>query len=474
MTGPVSNVTINNVTADNNKARGIVIWDGFKQNITFTNNIVTNNGCCGLELQDGTASGVTIIGNLSVNNGDSGMAATGLMSGAGPNLIANNFVQNNGRFGIEIKLPNGTGLETGDGSIVVRDNTVLRTVAIGAEARDIAGIAVFRRGYVTGYNNVDIPTGVVVKGNTVSGYAQPSTSDGFGIVVESLQTKVYSNTVSSNDVGIQRQAGHLPYTPNMPGDGDQSNLPDMYFGRGNSPAVCAEVFGNTFSGNGANTRDVGPVNASPCGNNAFAHLAPSSEITVAVGSTFTLDLLVNGGTHGVRAQQSYLTFPPTMVQNIVLGSANTLTNTFTPDLANHETVLQNQVCNSPTPCVFGSLTAPGGSIAYASGTFDRKPAHRRLPRGAGCLLGDQVGDANLHWQFSPSDPANRNSQINDENNTSVSGPSLYQDYVVHVVHATFTGHVFWEGRPAQPNPLQSLPITLTLTLGMTNYNFHAA
>ena len=92
-----------------NTSRGIVIWNGFKQFITITNNLVRNNNCCGIELQDGTASGVTISGNTVINNADSGMAATGLMAGAGPNVISNNIVRNNGRFGIEIKLPNGTG-----------------------------------------------------------------------------------------------------------------------------------------------------------------------------------------------------------------------------------------------------------------------------------------------------------------------------------------------------------------------------
>ncbi|HEX9991191.1 MAG TPA: right-handed parallel beta-helix repeat-containing protein [Chloroflexia bacterium] len=474
MNGPVSNVTINNVTADSNRQRGIVIWNGFKQNITITNNTVVNNNCCGIELQDGSASGVNISGNVIMNNLDSGLAAIGLRSGAGPNVIANNVLVNNGRFGMEIKLPNGSGLETGDGSIVISGNTVARTVAIGAEARDIAGIAVYRRGWVAGNNNVDVPTGVIVKGNTVSGYQQPSTSDGFGIVVESLQTSVYSNTVSNNDVGIQRQAGHLPYTPNTAVDGDQSNQNDQYFGRGNSPAVCAQVYGNTFSGNTAATRDVGPVNALPCGNNAFAHLQPASPITVTAGSTFTLDLLVNGGTHSVRSQQSYLTFPRTLLQNIVVGSNGTASNAVSPDLTSFETVLQNQVCNGPTPCTFGSLTAPSGSIAYASSTFNASAPSGDFRVAQMAFSTNQIGDATVHWQFSPPDPANRNSQVNDTNNNVVSSPALYQDYVIHIVHAMFTGHVFWEGRQAlygQPDPHNMLPITLTLTMGNTAYNF---
>lgn len=471
MNGPVSNVTINNVLADSNRQRGIVIWNGFKQNITLTNNVVVNNICCGMELQDGTASGVTITGNYIANNGDSGMAAIGLRSGAGPNLIAGNTLLNNGRFGMEIKLPNGSGLETGDGSIVIRDNTVARTVAIGAEARDIAGIAVYRRGWVSGNNNVDIPVGVVVKGNTVSGYQQPSNSDGFGIVVEGRQMTVYSNTVSTNDVGIQRQAGHLPYTANTNVDGDQSNLADQYFGRGNSPIVCAQVLTNTYSGNTTNTRDVGPVNAAPCGYTAYAYLQPATPITVSVGSTFTLDLRINSGGHAVRSQQSYLTFPRTMLQNIVVGSNGTITETITPDLTSFESALQNQVCNNATPCTFGSLTVPAGSISYASSTFNATAPTGDFRVARLAFMANETGVATLHWQFSPPDPVNRNSKINDGDNLVVSGPTLYQDYVINIVQPQFVGHVTWQGRPAQPHAFQALPISLTLSLGGTDYNF---
>ena len=117
LNGPVDTVLIDNVTAHDNQGRGIVIWNGRKTNITITNNDARRNNCCGIELQDGTASGVVMSGNTAVDNTDSGMSAMGLTSGAGANLIANNTVTNNGRFGIEIKNPDGTGLTSGDGSI---------------------------------------------------------------------------------------------------------------------------------------------------------------------------------------------------------------------------------------------------------------------------------------------------------------------------------------------------------------------
>lgn len=254
--GPVNNVTITHCTSTGHtvSARGIVIWNGLKSNINISDNHVYGNNCCGIELQDGTATGVTMNNNNVHNNGDNGLAAVGLM-GPGANTISGNTVTDNGRFGIEIKNPDGNGAPSGPGSIVVSNNTVSRTVPIGAEARDLAGIAVFRRGVLPG--NVDVPTGVQVLNNNVSGFVQPSNSDGFGIVMEGYNHTVTGNTINGNDVGIQRQAGHLPY----PGDGDQSNLADQYFGRGNSPITCGvTVTGNTFgniTANGVDTRDVG-------------------------------------------------------------------------------------------------------------------------------------------------------------------------------------------------------------------------
>ena len=249
--------------------RGIVIWDSHKTNIAITGNWVHDiANCCGIELQDGTASGVTMSDNIVERVGDSGMAAIGLTSATGANVIANNILRDTGRFGIEVKLPNGTGLATGDGAIVVEGNDVRLTRSFVAmkptEERDLAGIAVYRRGLIAAYGNVDVPAGVIVRNNTVTGYVQDnaaSTSDGFGIVVEGLRMSVSGNTVSGNDVGIQRQRGHLPYTPNGAADGDQSDLADQYFGRGNSPAVCAIVAGNTTAGNGTATRDVGGTTA---------------------------------------------------------------------------------------------------------------------------------------------------------------------------------------------------------------------
>jgi hypothetical protein len=255
--GPVDGFEVTNSTVSGHGpgARGIVIWNGFKQNITISNNAVSNNNCCGIELQDGSASGVTISDNILLGNGDNGISVVGLTSGAGANVISGNFLQDNGRFGIEIKNPMGTGLDNGDGSIVVENNTVELTAlyVLGSpELRDRAGIAVFRRSPIFSDGNPNMPQGVIVRNNTVEGYKQPSNSEGFGIVAEGQGHIITNNTLNRNDVGLQFQMGHTPYTGSggIPDAGDQSNIADQYFGRGNAPQSCGLVDGGQTNGSG--------------------------------------------------------------------------------------------------------------------------------------------------------------------------------------------------------------------------------
>src|SRR5205085_1348477 len=140
-----------------------------------------------------------------------------------------------------------------------------------------------------------------------------------------------------------------------------------------------------------------------------------------------------------------------------------------------------------------------------------------------------AGQAIIHWQFSPPAPAIRDTKIIDFNSNVVNQHTCYVDYVVNIVAptntptvtntptitptstptstptntATYTatntptstptetptntptstptntpestpilvGHVDWQGRPAQPDPLQQLPITLTLKSGSTEINY---
>ncbi|MBP9795636.1 MAG: right-handed parallel beta-helix repeat-containing protein, partial [Chitinophagales bacterium] len=269
--GPVNGLVLNNLdvsghTAVAGAARGIVIWNGFKENITITNCDVYNNNCCGIELQDGTASGVTMTNNNVHDNTDNGLGLMGMKGGTGQNLIADNTITNNGRFGIEIKNPNANGQSVGTGSTVIQNNTVSFAASVAMDKRDHAGIAVFRRSYLTTEGYPDIPTGVVVTGNSVSGYQQlnPTSieSKGYGIVVEGTNNTVSGNTISNNDVAVQEQGGAHPnsgYVADASGDGDQSDgFSTNYFGRGNAPVACGNTIDgtNTYIGNIVNVNTV--------------------------------------------------------------------------------------------------------------------------------------------------------------------------------------------------------------------------
>lgn len=267
--GPLNNVTVQDVASINNKTHGIFVqafgitnmaftrvnasgnnaagglagrglWiiNGVKTNVSITDGTYNNNGLVGIDVSDGNVTGLTITGNVVTGNGDSGIGVLGAQ-GPGANLVANNTVTNNGRYGIEIKIPNGNGATSGPGSIVVSGNVVSRTVP-ATDPRDYAGIAVFRRSVDPAYNAAQ-PSGVVVTGNNVSGYHRSpslSTGDGFGIVVEGTNHLVTKNLVAGNDVGIQIQSGN---TANVQGTD--------YFDRGDAAPSSALINRNSITGN---------------------------------------------------------------------------------------------------------------------------------------------------------------------------------------------------------------------------------
>lgn len=215
------------------------------------------------------------------------------------------------------------------------------------------------------------------------------------------------------------------------------------------------------------------VTNTPPNMNAFAYFDPPGDLTVNVGDQFTLDLRVNSGTgNNITAAQNYLTFPDTLMQNVLVGSNCEVTNTLTVDNSRFDSALQNEICNGPGQCIFRGVPADPGTIAYASGALSNPAASGdfRVARASFCATG--AGDAVLHWQFSPPDPITRDSNVIDQNSNTVSNPALYADYVIHIengptatpVGATLVGHITMQGRAAQPSAAQSVPITLTLRL----------
>lgn len=141
----LDNVSLTSVNSSDNGlpgsgGRGVYFTDGTKTNISITGGTFDRDALVGIDLNDGSASGITITDNEVVGNGDSGIGVLGA-KGPGANLIDSNVVTDNGRFGIEIKVPTGDGQASGPGSVVVSNNAVTRTAA-ATDARDYAGIAV--------------------------------------------------------------------------------------------------------------------------------------------------------------------------------------------------------------------------------------------------------------------------------------------------------------------------------------------
>jgi hypothetical protein len=238
--------------------------------------------------------------------------------------------------------------------------------------------------------------------------------------------------------------------------------------------------------------------STPTNVNAYHHFSPSGPITIQTGGKVVLDLLVNSGSNNVVAAQGYVTFTNNVVQVVdVNQSGCVVTSSITTDGTIFDTTLQNEVCNGGLPCDFGRGTLPAGSIAFASGALSNCPngctGGFRVAQVAFCGLAQ--GDAVVHWQFSPPDPYERDSQILDTQSNAVSNRLLYADYSIHVVDPTHTAtptssptrtptftasptpvpvlvsHVTWQGPPAQPHVRQQLPITITLKLGATEINY---
>jgi len=259
--GNTDGVLIDNVDANNNGAgatfgRGLWFINGVKADIEITDSNFNNNRLVGLDLSDGNVTDLLIQNNEVIGNGDSGIGVLGVQ-GPGSNLITENTVTNNGRYGIEVKVPNGSGATNGAGSIVVSNNTVSRTLA-PTDARDYAGIAVFRRN--GGVLNADQPTGVVVTGNTVTGFFGGVTGDGFGIVVEGTNHTVSDNEVTGNEVGLLLQAGNIANVQST-----------SFFDRGDANPTSATVTGNNISDNGEGFRTIGAVTGTASGNLIYSN-----------------------------------------------------------------------------------------------------------------------------------------------------------------------------------------------------------
>lgn len=228
---------------------------------------------------------------------------------------------------------------------------------------------------------------------------------------------------------------------------------------------------------------------------AYAYLTPVSAGPIVVGDRVVMDLMIHSGPHRVTAAQNYLSFDPTILQNVDVASSGCISSSqVTEDLTVFDAALQNQVCNGPGDCVFGHNTVGAGSIAFASGALSNPPylgPDFRVAQIAFCAVAP--GTSDIHWQFYPPDPASRRSLIVDSNEQVVSSPALYTDYAIQVVEPTYTptetptqtatvtqtatatntpfrelvGHVTLQGGCSN----SSQPLTLTLKSGISEVNY---
>ncbi|MFL5732753.1 MAG: dockerin type I domain-containing protein, partial [Chloroflexia bacterium] len=206
--------------------------------------------------------------------------------------------------------------------------------------------------------------------------------------------------------------------------------------------------------------------------NAFSYFQPGGPMTLRMSSKFTLDLIVYSGDNTIAAAQNYLTFTNSILQVVNPSQAGcVLTSTISPDTSVFDEVLQNEVCNSSSPCNLGRITAPSASIAFASGALTNPPVQGDFRVAQITFCANTAGDATIHWEFSPPASANRDSEIVDAHNNVVSNLAVYTDQIVHVVPGVVVGHVTWQGPPAQPSLRQQLPVTLTIKAGTTEINY---
>ena len=93
-----------------------------QRNVTLDNNTFNNNLLVGIDFNSGIRSGTLIRNNIVIGNIDSGIALIGVVesfvSPVGGRIarVANNTVTGNCRFGIEMKIPSGSGLGSAAGS----------------------------------------------------------------------------------------------------------------------------------------------------------------------------------------------------------------------------------------------------------------------------------------------------------------------------------------------------------------------
>jgi hypothetical protein len=210
-------------TTANGAGRGFFLANGQKVAIVVENSVFSFNRRSGVDVNDGSVSDLTVRNCQFQQNEEPALAVLGAGgarvggSYTGPAaLIEGNSISTSVGSGLELKSCTGTGLGSGPGSLVVRGNTIVRPAGAPASlTADKAGILFIDRdrnviaggGGITG----DLVTGgAFIMGNTVRGFSADAAStapnnNGFGLVLEGANNKVFGNVVAQCQHAIQVQ-----------------------------------------------------------------------------------------------------------------------------------------------------------------------------------------------------------------------------------------------------------------------------
>jgi len=171
---------------------------------------------------------------------------------------------------------------------------------------------------------------------------------------------------------------------------------------------------------------------------------PPNGGTTTVGCRFTLDLMVNAGSHqDANAQESFLTFTYGLLQNArvsEIAASCVLTSSVTPDRTYFDITAQNEVCNGPGNCTFQHRTVGPGSFAYVSVAstsgnciYGCGGQFRVAQIG---LCATAAGRAVLHWEFSPPAPPYRGTEIINIHSFPIHNEALFADYIINIVNSS--------------------------------------
>ncbi len=210
-------------TTANGAGRGFFLVNGTKTAIVVENSVFSFNRRSGVDVNDGSVSDLTVRNcqfeqneepALAVLGAGGARAADGSYTGPAA-LIEGNRISTSAS-GLELKSCTGTGLGSGPGSLVVRGNTIARPAGASASLNaDKAGILFIDRDRNViaggGGSTGDLVTGgAFIANNTVRGFGADAASsaannNGFGLVLEGANNKVFGNVLAQCQHAIQVQ-----------------------------------------------------------------------------------------------------------------------------------------------------------------------------------------------------------------------------------------------------------------------------